>query len=342
MIKSQVKNCVRGYSKMSQVQVPHLVNIGQLTNEELSALVSRASGFKAQIRSQQPAPYKQYQRLLGKVITMLFSKRSTRTRVSTEAAASYFGANPMFLGKDDIQLGVNETIHDTVKIISSMTACIFARVNKHEEIQELCKHSSVPIINSLCDKYHPLQAITDIMTIKENFPQEQNLKLAWIGDANNVINDLAIAAIKSNISVSISVPETVEFDQDIKQLAEELAQENGVNFEIVHDPFKALNNANVVVTDTWISMGQESEKVEKLKQFHNYQITQDMVTKAKVNPNWKFMHCLPRHPEEVADDVFYSENSVVFEEGENRLYAALAVIEGFVINKGDLMKGDVE
>lgn len=316
----------------------HLVNIHQLTTEELSALIARAGDFKKQIKSGDPAPWKQYQRLLGKVVTLLFSKRSTRTRISTEGAASYFGATPMFLGKDDIQLGVNESIYDTTKIISSMTATIFARVNKHEDILNLCKDSSVPIINSLCDKYHPLQAITDLLTIKQNFPTTENLKLSWVGDSNNVLNDLAIAAIKMGINVSVAVPSSIKYDEEIKLQTEELAKENKVTFEIVNDPLIALKDANIIVTDTWISMGEESEKVAKLKQFENFQINQEMIQKAGALENWKFMHCLPRHQEEVHDDVFYSENSLVFEEGENRLYAALAVIEGFVINKGDLLK----
>lgn len=316
----------------------HLVKISQFTNDELAALVSRAEAFKAQIKTGQPSPLKQYQRLMGKVVTLLFSKRSTRTRISTEGAASYFGANPMFLGKDDIQLGTNETIYDTTKILSSMSSCIFARVNKHQDILDLCETSSVPIINSLCDKYHPLQAITDIMTIKESFGSTEGLKLTWIGDANNVLHDLAIAAIKSGISVSVATPASVTYDAEIKAETEKLAEENNVTFEVTNDPIQALDNSNIVVTDTWISMGEEAEKQEKLQKFANFQITKQMIDSSNINSNWCFMHCLPRHPEEVSDDVFYGDNSVVFQEGENRLYAAMAVIEGFVINKGDFFK----
>ncbi|EGV64491.1 ornithine carbamoyltransferase mitochondrial precursor [Yamadazyma tenuis ATCC 10573] len=315
----------------------HFVNIHQLSADELSALISRAAAFKKQIKTGEPAPWKQYQRLLGKVVALLFSKRSTRTRISTEGAAAYFGASPMFLGKDDIQLGVNESMYDTTKIISSMTSCVFARVGKHQEILDLCKDSSVPIINSLCDKYHPLQAIADMLTIKEAFGNTSGLRLAWVGDSNNVLNDMAIAAIKLGIHVSVAIPSTIKYDPEIQAQTEQLAAENKVTFEIVNDPLVALKNANIIVTDTWISMGEEAEKLEKLKQFANFQINQDMLKKAGVSDNWKFMHCLPRHQEEVHDDVFYSDNSVVFQEGENRLYAALAVMEGFVINKGDLL-----
>lgn len=317
----------------------HLVSMMELSNEELYSLVSKAEKFKSIVKSNNVKEQQAlHNNLLGKLVAMLFTKRSTRTRISTEGAASFFGAQPMFLGKDDIQLGVNESMYDTTKVISSMTSCIFARVDSHSQIQELCQHSSVPIINSLCDLYHPLQAITDILSIKETFGRTKGLKLAWIGDANNVINDLSIASLRSGMSVSISIPKDIQFDSKIATEAEKLATEQGVTFEIVNDPLVALKDANVIVTDTWISMGQELEKVAKLKQFAGYQITQDMLKQGQVASNWKFMHCLPRHAEEVADDVFYSDQSIVFEEAENRLYAAMAAIDGFVINKGDLLK----
>ena len=318
----------------------HLINISQLTNDEFSSLVAKAQHLKQVYKSgQASAIAENHTKLLGKLVALLFSKRSTRTRISTEGAASFFGAQPMFLGKDDIQLGVNESVYDTTRVISSMTSCIFARVNKHLEILSLCKDSSVPIINSLCDKYHPLQAIADLLTIKESFGGDtKGLKLAWIGDANNVINDLAIASLKMGIHVSISVPESISFDKDVENDAQKLAAQQGLKFEIVHDPKQALQNANIVVTDTWMSMGEELQKVAKLKQFAGYQIDEQLIKQGQVASNWVFMHCLPRHQEEVADDVFYSDNSVVFEEAENRLYAAMAVIEAFVVNKGDLLK----
>ncbi|KAI5956934.1 ARG3 [Candida jiufengensis] len=318
----------------------HLINISQLTNDEFSNLINKASHLKSIYKSEDniEQTQKNHQKLLGKLVALLFSKRSTRTRISTEGAASFFGAQPMFLGKDDIQLGVNESILDTTKVISSMTSCIFARVNSHLDIQQLCKYSSVPIINSLCDKYHPLQAIADLLTIREKFGETKNLKLAWIGDANNVINDLSIACLKMGINVSISIPKSIQFDSNVESDAKKLATEQNLKFEIVNDPKLALENANIIVTDTWISMGEENQKQAKLKQFENYQINQNLLSDVNLASNWIFMHCLPRHQEEVADDVFYSDNSVVFEEAENRLYAAMAVIEAFVINKGDLLK----
>lgn len=329
-------------AKASSTAAPrHLVNIALLSKAEFTSLVDKAEHLKKVVKSDDiSAIKKNHDKLLGKLVALLFSKRSTRTRISTEGAAAHFGAQPMFLGKDDIQLGVNESMYDTTKVISSMTSCIFARVNSHQDILDLCKDSSVPIINSLCDMYHPLQAITDILSIKEAFGKTEGLKLAWIGDANNVINDLAIAALKSGISVSVLIPSSVKFEPSVLADAEKLVDEsNGsLTFEVVNDPSQALKGANVIVTDTWISMGEEAEKVQKLKQFEGFQITQNMLAQGGISDNWRFMHCLPRHQEEVADDVFYSDNSIVFEEAENRLYAAMAVIEAFVINKGDLLK----
>lgn len=312
----------------------HLVNMMELSNSELRSLVDLAANFK-KISKAGVSP-ENHSKLMGKLIALLFSKRSTRTRVLTEGAAAFFGAQPMFLGKDDIQLGVNESVLDTTKVLSSMTSCIFARVNSHQNILDLCEHLLVPIINSLCDRYHPLQAITDILTIKETFGKTEGLKLAWIGDANNVINDLLIAALRSGISVLVSIPEGVEFDEQVGNFAHKLASESGLTFEVVHNPQAALKDANVVVTDTWISMGEEDQKVAKLKQFENYQITRKMIASGQAADNWKFMHCLPRHKEEVDDEVFYGEESLVFGEAENRLYAAMAVIDGFVVKKGNL------
>lgn len=325
----------------STYQPRHLVSILQLSNDEFLNLVNKAETLKKVVKTNDTTTIKKnHDELLGKLVALLFSKRSTRTRISTEGAAAHFGAQPMFLGKDDIQLGVNESMYDTTKVISSMTSCIFARVNRHQDILDLCKDSSVPIINSLCDMYHPLQAITDILSIKEAFGKTEGLKLAWIGDANNVINDLAIAALKAGISVSVLIPSSVEFAPSVVDTANELvgASNGSLSFEVVNEPSQALKGANVVVTDTWISMGEEGEKEQKLKQFAGYQITQEMLANGGVASNWKFMHCLPRHAEEVADDVFYSDRSIVFEEAENRLYAAMAVIEAFVVNKGELLK----
>lgn len=312
--------------------IRHLISISDLTTPEFKSLVNRAEYHKKLIKSgNKPSKWP----LQGELVAMLFTKRSTRTRISTEGAAAYFGGQPMFLGKEDIQLGVNESFYDTTKVISSMTSCIFARVNSHNDIQQLCEHSSVPIINSLCDTYHPLQAICDLLTIKEHFEELKGLKLAWIGDSNNVINDLAIAAMKFGIDVSIATPNGIEIEKHIIDKAAEVTAETGASLELTHDSKTAAKNANIIVTDTFISMGEESQKQAKLKQFEGFQINSELTSLAA--KDYKFMHCLPRHKEEVSDEVFYSENSIVFPEAENRLYAAISTIEAFVVNKGKFL-----
>lgn len=312
--------------------IRHLISISELTTPEFKSLVNRAEYHKKLIKSgKKPTTWP----LQGELVSLLFTKRSTRTRISTEGAAAYFGGQPIFLGKDDIQLGVNESFYDTTKVISSMTSCIFARVDSHNDIQQLCQHSSVPIINSLCDTYHPLQAICDLLTIKENFGELKGLKLAWIGDSNNVINDLAIAAMKFGINVSIATPPGIEMEQFVIDEAAKITSETGATLELTHDSKVAAKNANILVTDTFVSMGEESEKLKKLKQFEGFQINSELASLA--DKDYKFMHCLPRHQEEVSDDVFYSDHSVVFPEAENRLYAAIATIEAFVVNKGKFL-----
>ncbi|KAA8910418.1 ornithine carbamoyltransferase [Sphaerosporella brunnea] len=310
----------------------HFLSIGDLTPKELSTLVRQATKAKHAIKAG-TVPESLKGTLTGKTIAMMFSKRSTRTRVSTEAAVVYMGGHPMFLGKDDIQLGVNESLYDTSVVISSMTSCIVARVGPHSDIAELAKHSSVPVINALSDLYHPLQAVTDIMTISEAFPSGiAGLKVAWVGDANNVLYDLMIACAKMGINVSIATPANYPVDPGMLATTEAAAKLSGSKIEVTTDPIVAVRDANVIVTDTWVSMGQESEKKIRLAQFEGYQVSTKMA--AKAHKDWKFMHCLPRKPEEVTNEVFYSDRSLVFTEAENRLYAAIAALEAFVVKKG--------
>lgn len=217
-----------------------------------------------------------------------------------------------------------------------MTSCIVARVGPHSDILGLAHSSTVPIINALCEMFHPLQAITDIMTLKEAFGDLKGLKLAWVGDANNVLHDLAIACAKSGIDVCAATPSEYPIDLDVVEMIRRAGDETGAIFEVTNDPLHAVKDANVLVTDTWISMGQEEETALRLKQFDGYQITNEMAAKGGAHKDWKFMHCLPRHPEEVSDEVFYSDRSLVFPEAENRLYAAIAALEAFVVNKGKI------
>lgn len=260
------------------------------------------------------------------------------------------GGHAMFLGKEDIQLGVNESVYDSSVVISSMTSCMVARVAKHSDVSELAKHSSVPVINALCDTYHPLQIIADYLTIHENFGKPgaevtdpsslglEGLKIAWVGDANNVLFDLALGSVKLGVDVAVATPKGFEIPEFISKELAEAAE--GVKrpgkITSTYVPEEAVKDADILVTDTWVSMGQESDKVARLKAFEGFQITNDLAKRGGAKEGWKFMHCLPRHPEEVADEVFYSDRSLVFPEAENRLWAAISALEGFVVNKGNI------
>lgn len=244
----------------------------------------------------------------------------------------------MFLGKDDIQLGVNESLYDTSVVISSMVSGIVARVNAHSDIANLAKHSSVPVINALSDAYHPMQTLADFLTITEAFPSTSpagqsrdadlgvgGLKIAWVGDANNVLYDLSIAALKLGVEVSVATPKGYEVPHEMQQIIRDSSPNPTAAklFSMTNVPEEALKGADVIVTDTWVSMGQESEKQKRLKAFEGFQVTAELARKGGAKEDWKFMHCLPRHPEEVDDAVFYSSRSLVFQEAENRLWSAI-------------------
>ncbi|KAL2314779.1 Ornithine carbamoyltransferase, mitochondrial [Schizosaccharomyces pombe] len=314
----------------------HLLSIRDLSRGEIVKLIDRSSEIKQAYKQNfQNRRSVQMSGLSSQNVAMIFSKRSTRTRVSVESAVSCLGGNAMFLGKDDIQLGVNESLYDTSKVISSMVSGIVARVNKYSDVATLAKHASCPVINGLCDTFHPLQALADLLTIKETFKSFDGLKVAWVGDANNVLHDLMIANAKVGIHTSVAKPKDVNVRDDILSIVNEAANENGSTFEIVNDPKVAVKNADIVVTDTWISMGQEAEKEQRLKQFTGFQVTGEIMKLAK--PSCKFMHCLPRHPEEVSDEVFYGENSLVFQEAENRKWTTVAVLEALLVNRGEII-----
>ncbi|KAI4272264.1 MAG: hypothetical protein LQ337_005414 [Flavoplaca oasis] len=329
----------------------HLLSIADLTSTELTALVRNASSHKQAVKSGS-IPKNLLGALSGKTIAMTFSKRSTRTRVSTEGAVATMGGHPMFLGKEDIQLGVNESLYDTSVVISSMVSAIVARVGPHSDIAGLAQNSTVPVINALSDKYHPMQTVADFLTIHEAFLSSrtrersvepglglEGLKLAWVGDANNVLYDLAIGAAKLGVDLAVATPKGYGIPTEMKEVIQQSGSDARFQGKLTETnvPEEAVRDADLLVTDTWVSMGQEEEKTKRLKAFEGFQITSQLAERGGAKPGWKFMHCLPRHPEEVSDEVFYSPRSLVFPEAENRLWAAIAVLEAFVVNKGKIV-----
>ncbi|KAK7179152.1 argininosuccinate synthetase [Paraphaeosphaeria sporulosa] len=344
----------RSYASSSSPAAPltspfaprHLLSIADLTPAELTTLVRNAGKHKTDIKSGNGWPHLS-SALAGKTVAMTFSKRSTRTRVSTEGAIAAFGGTPMFLGKDDIQLGVNESLYDTSLVLSSMTAAIVARVGPHSDVADLAKHSSVPVINALSDLYHPMQIIADFLTITEINPSSsttslglEGMKIAWIGDANNVLFDLAIGAVKLGVDIAVATPKGYEIPAAMRSVIEHAAstapQGKAGKLTETTVPEEAIKGADILVTDTWVSMGQEEETAKRLKAFEGFQITSELAQRGGAKDSWSFMHCLPRHPEEVSDEVFYGPRSVVFREAENRLWSAVSVLESFVVNKGKI------
>ncbi|KXJ96898.1 ornithine carbamoyltransferase [Microdochium bolleyi] len=335
----------RTYASTAGVTGPrHLMSMDDVTSEELRRLVLNAATIKRACKMSNPSP-KFKTGLQGKTVAMMFSKLSTRTRVSTEAAVAMMGGHPMFLGKNDIQLGVNESLLDTSKVISSMTSCMVARVGPHSDVTELAKHSSVPVINALSADFHPLQTIADYLTIHEAFSESQKvfkpngLKIAWVGDANNVLFDLAIASIKLGVDIAVATPKGYEIPKVMEALILKQASATRSPGKLTQTnvPEEAVKDADILVTDTWVSMGQEEESKKRLEDFSGFQITNELAKRGGAKDNWKFMHCLPRHQEEVADEVFYSDRSLVFQEAENRLWAAASVLQSFVAEKGNIL-----
>ncbi|KAH8685516.1 mitochondrial putative ornithine carbamoyltransferase [Tricladium varicosporioides] len=337
---------LRTYATPSATTKPrHLLTIADLSPSEFSQLILNASSHKTALKSgSMPASLKDTLRY--KTIAMMFSKRSTRTRVSTEAAVTAMGGHPMFLSSADIQLGVNESLYDTSVVISSMVSAMVARVGAHSEVADLAKDSSVPVINALSADFHPLQSIADFLTIHEVFGNTtgkglgvEGLKVAWVGDANNVLFDLAISCLKLGVEISVATPKGYSIPGPMREFILASASTPAARSLLTetHTPEEAIKNSDILVTDTWISMGQEEESAKRLKAFEGYQITEELAKRGGAKEGWKFMHCLPRHREEVADEVFYGERSVVFREAENRLWAAVAALEGFVVNKGKIV-----
>ncbi|XP_071421527.1 ornithine transcarbamylase, mitochondrial [Pithys albifrons albifrons] len=297
-----------------------LLTLQNYTAEELKYLLWMASDLKQRIKHRgEYLPLMQ-----GKSLAMIFEKRSTRTRLSAETGFSLLGGHPSFLTTQDIHLGINESLTDTVRVLSSMTNAILARVYKHNDLDLMAKQATIPIINGLSDLYHPLQILADYLTLQEYYGGLNGLTISWIGDGNNVLHSIMTSAAKLGMHLHIATPKGFEPDLRITKITEHNSKKYGTKLLLTTDPLEAADSANVLITDTWISMGQEKEKKERLKAFKGYQIT--MQTAKSAASNWVFLHCLPRKPEEVDDEVFYSPQSLVFQEAENRKWTIMAVM----------------
>ena len=259
----------------------------------------------------------------GKVMAMIFEKSSTRTRVSFEVAMQKLGGHAIFLSKNDIQLGRGETIEDTAKVLSRYVDVIMYRAFSHENMKELAKYASIPVINGLDNEEHPCQVITDLMTIKEKKGKLRGLKLVYFGDGdNNMAHSLLLGCAIAGIKIKIVSPRKYWPKEYYVNKAKELGGE--VEIEEINE--NASKDADIVVTDTWVSMGDEAEKEERIKTFHGYTVDANIMAKAK--PDAIFMHCLPAYyGYEVTKEVAHGKQSVIFDEAENRLWAQMAILK---------------
>jgi ornithine carbamoyltransferase len=263
--------------------------------------------------------------LKGKTIGLIFQKPSLRTRVSFEVGIHQLGGNCIYLGPDEINLGKRETTHDVAQTLSRYLDGIVARVFSHQSVVDLAKYSAVPVINGLCDLYHPCQALTDVYSVLEKFGTFKKKTLAYIGDGNNVCHSLMLVCAKMGLSMTIATPVNYEPNEEILATAQELAKKTGVTISVGRDPKEAVKSAHVIYSDVWVSMGQEEETQKRLKDFQGFQINSDLTSWA--DKKYIFMHCLPAHRgEEVSADVIDSKHSIVFDQAENRLHVQKAIL----------------
>jgi len=263
--------------------------------------------------------------LQGKTLGMIFTKSSTRTRVSFEVGMVQLGGYPLFLSSTDIQLGRGETVADTAMVLSRYLDGIMIRTFKQSDVEDLARYGSIPVINGLTDLQHPCQILADLQTIREHKKTLSGLKLAYVGDGNNVANSLLIGCAKVGMNIAVAVPAGFDCDSDSVAMAKEAARENGSTVMLTHSPVEAVKDADVVYTDTWVSMGMESEKAQRVKQFAGFEV--DAVLMSQAKPDAIFLHCLPAYRGyEVSAEVIDGPQSVVFDEAENRLHAQKAVL----------------
>ena len=254
----------------------------------------------------------------------IYEKPSTRTRVSFEVGINRLGGYPLTLLKNDIQLGKSETVGDTSQVLSRFLGAMTYRCFAHADVAELAKYADVPVLNALSDKHHPCQAAADLMTIMEHCISTDGVKIAWVGDGNNVLHDLMLACAMLGIDIHYAIPEGYEPAEDVVKRTIDIANKNGSKVIATNDPVEAVSDADVVYTDVFISMGEEHMK-DKMASFDGFQVNEKLVS--HMNDEWKFMHCLPAHRgDEVTDWVMDHKNSIVFDQAENRMWAQMSLL----------------
>ena len=293
----------------------HLLKLADLSREEILSILNLADQLKYERKH---GIFKEY--LKGKKLGMIFQRSSTRTRVSFEAGMYELGGYALFLSNRDLQIGRGEPVQDTARVLSRYLDAIMIRTFAQQEVEDLAKYGSIPVINGLTDYCHPCQVLADLMTIRERKGTFKGLKMCFIGDGNNMANSLMVGAVKMGMSFSIACPKGYEPDAELMTWA----RENG-SFTLTQDVAEAAKDADVIYTDVWASMGQEEEKAKRERAFAGYQVNE--ATMAAAMPDAMVLHCLPAHRgEEITADVFETHADEIFEEAENRLHAQKAVL----------------
>ena len=285
--------------------------------EDVEYILDLASKIKAGEIEDKP--------LEGKTLAMIFEKSSTRTRISFDVGLYQLGGRAIFLSSNDLQMGRGEPIYDTAKVLSRFVDGIMIRAKKHSDVEELARHSEVPVISGLTDLEHPCQSLADMLTIKEHLGGWEGKKICFVGDGNNVCNSLLLISPLLGMDMSVACPKGYEPDEDILKTAKEYAEENNTEITITDDIGVALENVDVVYTDVWVSMGDEEEAAQREIDLAPFQVNADLMSLA--NDEAIFMHCLPAiRGQEVTADVIDGDQSVIFDEAENRLHAQKAVL----------------
>lgn len=301
----------------------HLLKMLDLSTEEIIEILNLADQLKYEQKNGIA-----HKRLEGKTLGMIFQKSSTRTRVSFETGMYQLGGYPLFLSANDLQIGRGEPVQDTARVLSRYLDGIMIRTFAQKEVEDLAEYGNIPIINGLTDSAHPCQVLADLMTIREHKNKLEGLNFCYIGDGNNMANSLTVGCLKVGMNVTLACPEGYYPDAEILEFVKQYPN----NFKIVNNPVEAAKNADVLYTDVWASMGQESEAEMRKIAFKGYQINDDVM--AVTNPECMVLHCLPAHrEEEITNKVFEEHADEIFDEAENRLHAQKAVMVMVMENK---------
>lgn len=298
----------------------HLLSLYDLTTEEVEKIFKLSEKLKRETKEGVP-----HHLLKGKTLGMIFSKSSTRTRVSFEVGMYQLGGHALFLSSNDIQLGRGESIYDTANVLSRYIDGIMIRTFKQSDVEDLAKYGNIPVINGLTDLMHPCQILADLFTVYEMKGSLEGLKMAYVGDGNNVANSLLHGCAKIGMHISVASPKGYECDAQIIEEARSDAAKSGSKIVLTEDPVEAVKDADVIYTDTWVSMGQEAEKEMRIKTFMPYQVNSALAANAREDAI--FLHCLPAYRGyEVTEEIIDGPMSMVFEEAENRLHVQKAIM----------------